>query len=79
MEGLNVVLVARREEALQQVAACIRKDFAVEARVEPLDLGHRTWGAGCWNWTTSSVSGCRSTTPAMRPSAPSWTWPSMTS
>ena len=38
MEGLNVVLVARREEALQQVAACIRKDFAVEARVEPLDL-----------------------------------------
>ena len=37
--GLNVVLVARRRDALEQVAAGISKDFAVDARIEVLDLG----------------------------------------
>ena len=36
--GLNVVLVARRRDPLEQVAAGIRKDFDVKARVETLDL-----------------------------------------
>ena len=37
--GLNVVLVARRQDALEQVAGRIRSDFAVEVRIEVLDLG----------------------------------------
>ena len=37
--GLNVVLVARRREAMEQVAGRIRSDFAVAVRIEVLDLG----------------------------------------
>ena len=37
--GLDVVLVARRRDALEQVAGRIRSDFAVEVRIEVLDLG----------------------------------------
>ena len=37
--GLNVVLVARRRDALEQVAGSIRGDFAVAVRIEVLDLG----------------------------------------
>ena len=37
--GLNVVVVARRQDPLEQVAARIRRDFAVKARVEVLNLG----------------------------------------
>ena len=36
--GLNVVLVARRQDPLEEVATRIREDFAVEARIEVLDL-----------------------------------------
>jgi len=36
--GFNVVLVARRQDLLEQVATRIRRDFAVKARVEVLDL-----------------------------------------
>jgi hypothetical protein len=36
--GLNVVLVARRKDPLEQVAGRIRGDFAAKARVEVLDL-----------------------------------------
>ena len=36
--GLSVVLVARRQAPLEEVATRIRRDFAVEARVEVLDL-----------------------------------------
>ena len=36
--GLNVVLVARRQDPLEQVAARMRSDFAVKARIEVLDL-----------------------------------------
>lgn len=36
--GLNVVLVARRQDLLEQVATKICRDFAVKARVEVLDL-----------------------------------------
>ncbi len=36
--GLNVVVVAMDREALEQVAADIRSDFAVDTRVEVLDL-----------------------------------------
>ncbi len=37
--GFNVVLVARRRDALEQVAHGIREDLAVETRIEVLDLG----------------------------------------
>ena len=36
--GLNVVLVTRRQDPLEQVATRIRRDLAVKARVEVLDL-----------------------------------------
>ena len=36
--GLNVAVIAERREPLEQVAAGIRSDFAVDARVEVLDL-----------------------------------------
>ncbi len=36
--GLNVVLVARREEVLREVAGAIEKDFGVEARCCAVDL-----------------------------------------
>ena len=36
--GLNVVVVARRREALEQVAERIRSDFGVEVRTEVRDL-----------------------------------------
>lgn len=36
--GLNVVLVARRQSALEEVAAEIRKNFGVETEVLPADL-----------------------------------------
>ncbi len=36
--GLDVVLVARRQGALDEVAAAIRDDFAVEARTVAVDL-----------------------------------------
>jgi short-subunit dehydrogenase len=37
-KGMNVVLVARRQEELERVAADIRREHAVEARVVALDL-----------------------------------------
>ena len=36
--GLNVVVIARRRDPLEQVATSIRRDFGVEARIEVLDL-----------------------------------------
>ena len=36
--GLNLVVIAERREPLEQVAAGIRSDFDVDARVEVLDL-----------------------------------------
>ena len=43
--GLNVVLVARRKNLLEQTAARIREDFSVQARVEPMDLATQGLGS----------------------------------
>ena len=37
--GINVVLVARREERLNEVAAQLEADYHIETRVVAVDLG----------------------------------------
>jgi uncharacterized protein len=38
--GINVVLLARREERLKEVAAALTARYDVQARVVAVDLGH---------------------------------------
>src|SRR6266545_3902136 len=40
-KGLNLVLIARHEEALQNLAAHLGGQFAVQVRPLALDLGHQ--------------------------------------
>ena len=64
--GLDLVLIARNEPSLDELAAGVRERHGVEARPLVLDLTDPTSVNGWPRRPTGSKSGCSSTTPVPR-------------